>query len=282
MSDEQDINLEDRGDVVADDQPEHQDPSPQAAEAEPPKPGREAFIPRDRFDEVNERLKEERQARQEERQARLDMEARLRALETPRAPAFDAKAAERAYLDAVEEGNRDKAAALWTQIREHERAQQSAHVTATLKAEMEHARAQVQMEVVAEALVEKYPFLDPASDAANPDAIKEVVEWRDYYIVAKKMTPAQALKQAVNRIAPNHAKAASATQQGITAGLALTQAQRLANAKAAAQLPPNTAQAGIGERAMRQEKIDVANMSDKEFSSLSDEERAKLRGDTVA
>lgn len=280
MSNEQQQDeIEDRGDVVATPEAaEARAAEARAAEPEPPKPDREALIPRSRFDEINERLREERQARQDERQARLDAEARLREASAPKTPPFDVRATEKEYLDAVNEGDRDKAADLWNKIREHERHQHTAQMTATLKAEVEQARAQVQLEVMAETLVEKYPFLDPAGETANPAAIKEVVEWRDYYIVSKKLSPAQALKQAVSRVAPNYTTPA---QSGITAGIDRTAAQKAANAKAAAALPPNTAQMGVGERALRPEKLDVAKMTDKEFSALSEDERAKLRGDAV-
>ena len=120
-------------------------------------------------------------------------------------------------------------------------------------------------------------------DAANPAAIAEVVEWRDYYHMAKRMPLHQALKEAVKRVAPAYAKAAT-PPQGIAgpSGADRTQAQRMANAKASAQLPPSTAQAGIGERANRAAKMDIGKMSDAEFDSLSADERAKLRGDAMA
>ncbi len=284
MSNEQQQDeIEDRGDVVAIPEADVDSPAAEApaAEPEPPKPDREALIPRSRFDEINERLREERQARQDERQARLDAEARLREASAPKPPPFDLRAAEKEYLDAVNEGDRDKAADLWNKIREHERHQHTAQMTATLKAEVEQARAQVQLEVMAETLVEKYPFLDPAGETANPAAIKEVVEWRDYYIAAKKLSPAQALKQAVSRVVPNYTQTPTPSGTGIAAGMDRTTAQKAANAKAAAALPPNTAQMGVGERALRPEKLDVAKMTDKEFSALSEDERAKLRGDAV-
>lgn len=287
MSDaQQQEEIEDRGDVVAAEEPAAPTAEPEASAPTPepaPQVERDYRIPKERFDEVNEQLREARLARQEERQARLDAEARLREATAPKVPVFDARAAEADYLDAVANGETEKAKALWSKIRDYERTEQSERMSAALRAEVEKARAQVQIDVMAEALIEKYPFLDPANESANQEAIKEVVEWRDYYIAAKKLSPAQALKQAVNRIAQNYAKGQTTIPtQGIAAGIDRAQAQRQANAKAASQLPPNTAQAGIGERATRAQKADVEKMTDTEFAALTPEERAKLRGDTLA
>lgn len=265
---------EDRGDELpADDltaEPEvTAEPEP-APEPAPPEP--EPRIPLARFNEVNERLREERAAR-------IEMESRLRALEAPKPPTFDPAQAEREYLDAIAEGDKEKARDAWTKIRAHERRMQEEMLTSKMTAELDRHRQQTALEVTAEALTEKYPFLDPAHETADEKAISEVVEWRDYYHLAKKLPLHQALKEAVKRVAPAYVKAPVAS---ITGGVDRTQAQRLANARAAAQLPPSTAQAGIGERATRAVKVDVSKMTDAEFDALPASERAKMRGDAAA
>ena len=91
------------------------------------------------------------------------------------------------------------------------------------------------------------------------------------------MTPAKALKAAVDRIAPSYAKTPP-TAPTITSD-ARTLALRQANAQASVQQPPTLE--GIGERAARQARTDVAKMTDAEFAALSAAEKAKLRGDAV-
>lgn len=279
MSDEDyTASPEERGDIVTEADPTAPDV---AAEAEAPAPEpapasqveRDYRIPKERFDEVNDQLREERRAR-------LEAEARLREATTPKAPAFDAKAAEKAYHAAMADGDTSKAETLFEQIREHDRRGITDHLTAQVRQELAATREQMALEAAAEAMVDKYPFLDASSPEANAKAINEVVEWRDYYVLAKQLSPAQALKHAVARVAPTYAKAAGQSAATQTAA-DRTQAQRLANAKAAATLPPSTAQVGIGERATRAQRVDVAKMSDAEFAALPDEERAKLRGDVV-
>lgn len=280
MSDEDyTASPEERGDIVTEADPPVPDVAAEAEATAPepetvPKPAeRDIHVPKARFDEVNDKWREERQAR-------MEIEARLRALETPKSPPFDAKAAEKAYLAAMADGDTDKAVTLFEQIREHDRRGITDHLTAQVRQELAATREQMALEAAAEAMVEKYPFLDANSDQANQEAIKEVVEWRDYYVLAKQLSPAQALKHAVARVAPTYAKAAGQSAATQTAA-DRTQAQRLTNAKAAAALPPSTAQAGIGERATRAQRVDVAKMSDTEFAALPAEERAKLRGDVV-
>ena len=263
---------EERGDVVLPEAPSDPLPEPEAPQPEPEateaKPEHAATIPRSRFEEVNEKL-------HQERQARLVAEARLRELQTPPVPPFDAQAAEREYLDAVTDGDREKARDLWTKIREHERRQTAEQLAAQVRSELTRSTEQMALATTAESLTEKYPFLDPNHATANPQAIQEVVEWRDYYIHAKGLTPAAALKKAANRIVPAY------TAPDASAGADRTQAQRMTNAKVAATLPPSTTKAGLGERAIPAPKLDVSKMSEREFEALSEDERAKLRGDVV-
>lgn len=279
--------IEDRGDILPDvdpledsssppsEQPTETPPDGESSTPEPAgKPHGNIYVPKARFDEVNGQLREERQAR-------MDMELRLRALEMPKVAPFNLKEVEKAYLAAVEEGDRDKAAALFEQIRDHDRRSLTEQMTAQMRQEMAATQARQALETAAEAIVEKYPFLDSTHPEANAAAIGEVVEWRDYYMVAKQLTPAQALKKAVERVAPAYVKAAGQSH-GQQLAEQRTQAQRLANAKAAAAIPPNTAQAGMGERAVRVEKADVVKMSDAEFAAIPNEELKKLRGDVVA
>lgn len=267
---------EDRGDeIAAEETPLAEGVEPKSPAPEP-STAPEPSVPHARFEELNQRLKLEQASR-------LDAEARLHALlrqeEAKKPPPFDVAAAEKEYLKAVLDGDVDKASTLMSTIRRHERQQIEDEVAARAQREIAQATARTALETIAEAATQQYPFLDPQHASANPTAIAEVVEWRDYYLVAKGLTPAKALKAAVDRVAPTYAAAPDAkTAPGEPS--ARTQAQRQANAKASAQQPP--ALAGIGERATRQTPSDIAKMTDTEFAALSAAEKAKLRGDLAA
>lgn len=274
---------EDRGDDFTPDEtppiespeapPEPDAKAPSTPPAEPFVP----FVPHHRFEELNQRLKLEQESR-------LDLEARLnevlRQEEARKTPPFDAQAAEKDYLKAVLEGDIDKATALMTAIRAHERQQVEARVVERTRREVAQAQARTALETVADAAIQQYPFLDPTHASANPAAIQEVIEWRDYYVVAKQMAPAKALKQAVQRVAPSHAKS-DQPPQTIASIPDRTLTQRQANAQTAAQQPPPLGGVGVGARAQRQATPDIAKMSDAEFAALPAAEKARLRGDTV-
>jgi hypothetical protein len=164
-------------------------------------------------------------------------------------------------------------------IRADERQQLEAEMSARTRHEIAQAQALTALETVAEASTQQYPFLDPTHASANPAAIAEVVEWRDYFMVAKQMTPAKALQQAVRRVAPGYAKDAK-SPQSITSLSDRTLQQRQANAQTAAQQPALLT--GVGARAQRQAPTDIAKMSEAEFSALPAAEKARLRGDLVA
>ena len=266
---------EDRGDLLPEDvasdapdatAPETAPPDATAPEIAPPEP----MIPHARFEELNQKLKLEQASR-------LELEGRLNALaqQAHAPPPFDAVAAEKEYLKAVLDGNVDAASALMSAIRAHDRQQLEAEIAARTQQQIERATARTALETVADAALQQYPFLDPNQTAHDPAAVAEVVEWRDYYVVAKGLTPAKALKAAVDRIAPAYAKKAPATEPP-----GRTLAQRQVNAQAAAHQPP--ALVGVGERAARQTPTDVMKMTDVDFAALSAADKAKLRGDLAA
>lgn len=251
-------------------------PAPEPEATPPAEPPAEPFVPHSRFEELNQRLKLERESR-------LDLEARLnevlRQEEARKTPPFDPQAVEKDYLKAVLEGDIDRASTLMSAIRAHERQQMEAHMLERTRREVAQAQARTALETVAETAMQQYPFLDPNHASANPAAIAEVVEWRDYYLVAKHMTPAKALQQAVSRVAPGYAKG-EPSPPSIASRSDRTTQQRQTNAQTAAQQPPLLG--GVGARAQRQATPDIAKMSDAEFAALPAAERAKLRGDVAA
>lgn len=270
---------EDRGDEVSDIDAEPtpaapESEAPAAPEPDPPKPD---MVPHARFEELNQQLKLEREDRRA-LEARLnDFMARQHEPKPEPPPAFDLAAANKAYMEAVVEGKHDDAARVLSSILDDQRKRVEAEVSTRTRREIESAQIQQAVEAVAEKAAAEYPFLDSTKPDANQAAIQEVVEWRDYYIIAKKMTPAKALHEAVRKIAPSYVKPPA---EGIAAGTDRALEQRQANAKAAAQQPPDLT--GIGERAARTVKPDVGKMTDAEFEALPENERARLRGDVAA
>ncbi|MFZ4537154.1 hypothetical protein [Propionivibrio sp.] len=247
-----DAVIEDQAQEVAD------EPVDDAPEAETPaakaEPEREQVIPRARFDEVNAKYRanlEEVERLRSELNASKTVQSPV--VQTATDTDVSAELAElaRQEYDAMIEGDRDKAVELKLkreEIRESRSKQAAFAMMQQERDATEQANAQktILSEVnatVAQAL-EAFPFLDSNSPDANPEAIAEVVEWRDFYI-AKGEAPAAALAKATNKIAPQYANAAPVAP--VTKPDTRKQAALARNANESKQQAPSQV-AGVGNR----------------------------------
>lgn len=208
------------------------DPEEEPAE-EAPANKRDSVIPRARFDEVNARLHAERA--ESER-----LRAELAARQTESKPtSADINDLEDQYYEAFMSGEKEQAIAIRKQIN----AQIYAESESAAERKIQEREAATSFNQAVTKATADYPFLDPSKDVADAQAIADVVEWRDFYI-SRGSSPAEAITQAVSKIAPMYAKqpAASTTnnrqQQAIQRG-----------AKDAVAQPPKL-DAGVGNRAI--------------------------------
>lgn len=234
------------------------------AEAEEQQPERAPVIPRARFDEVNAKLHAER-----EEAARL--REQLEAIRQQQAPSrsVDIDALEDQHFDAVMEGDKELAKQIRAQINAEIKAAARQEAVETVSRQVSEREQQSAVMNVANAAVEKYPFLDSNADGANAQAINDVVEWRDFYI-SKGESAHVALEKAVNKVGPLYAEeptpAAPARQDS------RKQAAIARNVQAANAQPPSPS-AGIGNRAAPPTpKIDTQQ----DWESLSSAERDRL------
>lgn len=241
------------------------DPDDAAAEAH-------GGIPKGRFNEVNARMK---QAEAD----RTELQARIAALEAKSAPVaqvaakpepFDVDVKEQEYLEAIMEGDTAAALAIRKEINGELTRQSKQEVTRELTQEREASSLQ---SAAAEAIT-TYPFLDSAAENANPKAIAEVVEWRDFYR-SRGQSASEALRNAVGKVAPSYAEPPSAvtkpdtrTPDAIARGI-----------KADAAQPKPLA--GTGERSSRVGRDNVETMTEDEFDALPAAEKKRLRGDAA-
>ena len=228
--------------VVAE-EPKAEEPEVKAEEPieeEEPQPKRDAVIPRARFDEVNAKLHAER-----EEAARL--RAELEALSKPKTPQaeINVDSLEDAYFEAIINGDKDKAreirANINAEIYNRAKAASEDVVTTTLT----QREIQSSFSKAVEQTVSDYPFLDSTSPEASPEAIGEVVEWRDFYL-SKGDTPAAALQKAAGKVAPLYAAKSEPTPPAVD-----TRKQKAVEvaAKTANAQPPSV-EAGVGNRSI--------------------------------
>ena len=245
---------------------ETQDEAPEAAatEEEAPPAKRDTVIPRARFDEVNAKL---HAAREEAEQLRAALEAK--ASPEP-ASAVDVDALEDQYFEAILEGDKDKAKGLRSKINAEIYNKAEAASTAAVSASLSQREAKTSFEKAVAQTVTDFPFLDSNSPESSPEAIAEVVEWRDFYI-AKGDSPASALQKAAQKVAPLYATASPDTQPPATDKR--KQAAVANAAKANAAQPPRV-DAGVGNRSIPAGDSIVGNQD--KWEKASEAERMRF------
>lgn len=300
---------EDRGDVVdpelnaenlakiakgaeadADDEDDHaDDDAGQQREAGGPK-----VIPKGRFNEVNEQRKqaqrEAEEARAEAERLRLELESLRRAPApapaanptpaapaAPAAPAFDIKAQERAYAEALLEADVDKAMEIRDRINAHIAAEAEAKATTKVTQELTARQMAEALERASDQAVKDFPYLNTPEGA---DALDIILAARDAKI-ARGMPAHEALAEAVKTIAPKFAPASDTPSGDSTAAPAARDTRSAAavarGAADSARQPPQL-NAGVGDRATGG-RVNVETMTDEQFENLSAAEKRRLRGD---
>lgn len=282
---------EDRGDEVDPSIADEGEPAPGEAPSEEPDlellaelagEGKAKMVPHARFNEVNETLKHERAERlrleEELARARGQQPAVQADKPEPKPEGYDFDAAEDRYMDALLDGDKAAAAKIRNEIRaaEQRRFEEQSALTAKQAADEELRRRDAAEEqavagkVLAAALA-KYPFLDHESDAADADAIEDVIARRDLYM-RQGMPFAKALATAVEKVGPRYAPQDAPAKSPRTA----TTEQIKRNLERERRIP--AAMPGVGERG---KDIDYATLSEDEFDALSEQDKRKARGDFV-
>lgn len=279
-----DDSADDPDDDQDEDDPDPDDDIDQEALAELAGEGGKAkAVPHSRFNEVNSALKQERaeRLRLEEELARAKGAAPAPKPEDQAKP-YDFDAAEDRYMDAVMEGDKDKAKAIRAEIRAEERKQfeqegaKAAKQSTAEELRQRDAQAeQANISKVASEAMAKYPFLNPQSKDANADAIEDVVARRNFYIQQGK-SPSKALAMAVEKVAPRYMPKDDEPARKPGEKPSATEEQIRKNIDRAARVPQ--VPGGVGERG---KDIDYASLSEEEFDALSAEDKKKARGDYV-
>ena len=232
-------------------------------------------IPKGRFNEVNNARKTA-----EARAAELLAEnERLRAASTtaaapapaapapaataaPAVPAFDINAQERAYTEALLDGDTDKALKIRGEINDHILATAEQRASVRVRGELTQAQQATALEEASDQAIVDFPYLNTAEGAT---ALRIIVATRDAYI-ADGMKPHLALKKAASEVAPRFAPApAAAAGPAVPPSRELSAAAPAVDTRTAdalkrgaadSNLQPPAIVNGIGNRAT-QGRIDV-------------------------
>ena len=243
----------------------------------------EPRIPKSRFDEVNNKAK---QAKAEVEALRRELEALKAGLqqgqqqEAPQQqeqqqPTFDFDAKEREYMDAVLDGEVDKALQIRNEIRKAEL--EAAQKIAANKSQESVAdyNTRIQLEQTVSRINEQYPVFDPSADSFNEVALQEALQIRDG-LIATGVNPVEAVQKAAELTSFKYTTPATKQDDGQVTKQKPTK-QRVPKQKVdtANKQPP-----AIGDKTTTQAdtgtKIDVMRMTDEEFDALSEDDIKKL------
>jgi hypothetical protein len=236
----------------------------------------EPFIPKSRFDEVNERRKAAEQRLR-------DLEAKEKAADPAQAVNFDFQGKEKLYMEAVLDGDTDKALVLREEIRAAEQALFQAMTEKAGQTARTAAKQDIKLEQTIAELTAKYVEFDPDAENYSDDLSREALSLQRTFI-SEGYDPDKALRKAVNYVAKVYDLRAAdeeAPKQGLQAASVEktapkpTSAQVESKMRTAGQQPPLNPTAG--KDAPR--STDIMNMTDEEFEKLSASDIRKLRGD---
>ncbi len=260
------------------------EPAPEPEQEPAPEPEQEhrkpEFIPKPRFNEVNERKK------QLERE-NAELKARLAAAEAgpkePTAAAFDFDAAEAKYMEAVLDGDKEKALVIRREIRsEEKKALETEVVAPRTEAARRGATVDVRVEAVVAQINAEFPVFDPQSESYDPDMTDEAVALARTY-QARGESFDKALRRAVdkvvkaNELAPAPAsEPAPAPKPEPKAAPKPSPEQLKAKVEAAGKQPPKP-----NERVPNEPAKDIDSMTQEEYDALPEATKARMRGDYI-
>ena len=233
---------------------------------------REPRIPKSRFDEVNERRKaaERRLAEIEKKNQADGGEAKID---------FDFDAKEDEYMDAVLDGDKDKARSIRQEIRQAETQLYQQQMQQASTSTREATKAELELKSTVERLQAEYPVFDGNSDRYDQNLTEEALDLFEGF-KSRGYDPATAMRRAVRYVVRANGLEDAADEADEVPAEKPTQhkakpEEGKRKVKRAAKQPPQPSPRDVSDSA------DVMNMTEDEFDKLSDQELAKLRGDLI-
>lgn len=199
-------------------------------------------------------------------------------------PAFNLKEKLKERAEALLEGDVDKIVELDEQIEAHRTAVATKRATEDSNRNISGQLMAQRMNDEADRAFRKYPFLNDASEDHDPEALQDVVMYRDRYI-KEGLEPHVALRKAADKVGKLYGQEAQGGDRGGEDGSERSRARILRKANLAGRLPARMSGVGVnGARNIDQRGEggrDAFSMSRKAYESMSPKEKARARGDIV-
>ncbi len=244
-------------------------------------------IPKQRFDEVNNRMKAA-EARARQLEAELQLARGGKDGDEPGEPEFDFDAKDKEYAELILDGEVEKAQAVRAEIRAAELELFKAKAAPTVEQAANYTREQMEYLNVGKELENEFAEFDPNSDVFDEALVEEITALVPALAEKRGISHAEALGTLARKMAlaeglvpkGGNADDGEAPPEPKAAGKGKPAAKKpnvARNKKAAAKQPPSTK--GVGKPAEEQGLAELANMSEDEFASLPASKLAELRGD---
>jgi hypothetical protein len=261
-------------------------PEPEAVVAEPnpddktvveEPEGVDLKVPKDRFDEVNERMKAA-----EEKAERLEQQLETVVEEPePEPELFDYKAKEEEAMDALLEGDKEKYSALNAEIRVAEKAEYLREAKKVADQGDSRVQENLGFEEAGAKIEEDFPQFSQKSESFNEEARTEMLDLYVGYARSGTYTRVESLQRAAAQAARIYGYTASSVVVPDVPDnvVAIKPTDVPAKIAAAAKQPPNME--GRAPGSMEEPRVDINSMSDEEFDGLPESTKQRMRGDVV-
>ena len=227
------------------------------------------MVPKSRMDEEIARRRQ-----LEDRLAKLEENAKPQ--EAPE-PEFDFDGKEAEYMDAVLDGETDKAQKVRKEIRSAERDSMAKELRKDIHNTTNVTKQQLDLDVAVSDMVASYPVLDSNSEQADADMIADANELMGMY-AERGMAQADALRKAVRMTLASSMPELlqpKAVESKPTAKKRTTDVKQ--KLEAANKQPAKLAGESAATRG--NDVVDISTMTDADFDKLSDAQMKRLRGD---
>ena len=227
------------------------------------------MVPKSRMDEEIARRRQ-----LEDRLAKLEESAKP---EVAPEPEFDFDGKEAEYMDAVLDGETDKAQKVRKEIRSAERDSMAKELRGEIHNTTNVTKQQLDLDVAVSDMMASYPVLDSNSDQADTDLIADANELMGMY-ADKGMAQADALRKAVRMtLASNMPELLQ--PKAVETKPAAKKRETDVNAKLDAASKQPAKLAGESAATRGDDVVNISTMTDSDFEKLSEAQMQRLRGD---
>ena len=185
-------------------------------------------------------------------------------------------------MDAVLDGDKDKAKAIRKEIRQAEASNMESELTRDIEQKVTRSSTETAIQDAAHAIEEAFPIFDSNSDDFNETLTAEVNKYMTGFVQSGQ-NPVEALEEATTYVLQKNNMLDASTESVPTLGntdpTAKKKAQVSKKLKAAESQPPDLP--GESSANKGEQPYDLNNMTEEEFDALPEATLKRIRGDIL-